>query len=177
MIKRTLFERIKNNFFKGKAIILLGPRQVGKTTLIQELLEIRPSVKRHPFKGEMRPIDERRIKVEGLLANCEDAQIILQPAMAKYHWSGPRVGLHPKRCTMRTGGMSASGHEHRSCCIVADGRAARQLPFVPCPKVSRDIARNGHACSRHNTLTISSFDTSANEPALTVRLLCLTSIG
>lgn len=39
MIKRTLFERIKNNFFKGKAIILLGPRQVGKTTLIQELLE------------------------------------------------------------------------------------------------------------------------------------------
>jgi predicted AAA+ superfamily ATPase len=30
---------IKNNFFKGKAIILLGPRQVGKTTLIQELLE------------------------------------------------------------------------------------------------------------------------------------------
>jgi hypothetical protein len=39
MIKRTLYERIKNNFFKGKAIILLGPRQVGKTTLIQELLE------------------------------------------------------------------------------------------------------------------------------------------
>jgi len=39
MIKRTLFERIKNNFYKGKAIILLGPRQVGKTTLIQELLE------------------------------------------------------------------------------------------------------------------------------------------
>ena len=41
MIKRTLYERIKNNFFKGKAIILLGPRQVGKTTLIQELLEER----------------------------------------------------------------------------------------------------------------------------------------
>jgi len=41
MIKRTLYEPIKNNFFKGKAIILLGPRQVGKTTLIQELLEER----------------------------------------------------------------------------------------------------------------------------------------
>ena len=39
MIKRTLFQSIQKRFFKGKAIILLGPRQVGKTTLIQELLK------------------------------------------------------------------------------------------------------------------------------------------
>jgi predicted AAA+ superfamily ATPase len=39
MIYRTLFKAIQNRFFKGKAIILLGPRQVGKTTLIQELLK------------------------------------------------------------------------------------------------------------------------------------------
>jgi predicted AAA+ superfamily ATPase len=39
MIKRTLFQAIRKRFFKGKAIILLGPRQVGKTTLIQELLK------------------------------------------------------------------------------------------------------------------------------------------
>ncbi len=39
MIKRTLFQSIHKRFFKGKAIILLGPRQVGKTTLIQELLK------------------------------------------------------------------------------------------------------------------------------------------
>ena len=39
MIKRTLFQAIQQRFFKGKAIILLGPRQVGKTTLIQELLK------------------------------------------------------------------------------------------------------------------------------------------
>lgn len=38
MIKRTLYESIQKRFFKGKAIVLLGPRQVGKTTLIQELL-------------------------------------------------------------------------------------------------------------------------------------------
>ncbi|MFN6091634.1 MAG: AAA family ATPase, partial [Bacteroidota bacterium] len=38
MIKRTLSEIIQNRFFKGKAILLLGPRQVGKTTLIQELI-------------------------------------------------------------------------------------------------------------------------------------------
>lgn len=38
MIKRTLSQKIASQFFKGKAIILLGPRQVGKTTLIQDLL-------------------------------------------------------------------------------------------------------------------------------------------
>lgn len=38
MIKRTLSQKIEPRFFKGKAIIVLGPRQVGKTTLIQELL-------------------------------------------------------------------------------------------------------------------------------------------
>jgi len=42
MIKRTLFDSIEKKFFKGKAIILLGPRQVGKTTLIQELLFGKP---------------------------------------------------------------------------------------------------------------------------------------
>ena len=38
MIKRTLYQSLQNKFFKGKASILLGPRQVGKTTLINELL-------------------------------------------------------------------------------------------------------------------------------------------
>lgn len=38
MIKRTLSDRIKGNFNRGKAIILLGSRQVGKTTLIHECL-------------------------------------------------------------------------------------------------------------------------------------------
>lgn len=38
MIKRTLFKKIESKFFQGKAILLLGPRQVGKTTLIKELL-------------------------------------------------------------------------------------------------------------------------------------------
>jgi uncharacterized protein len=38
MIKRTLKDWIEARFFKGKAIVLLGPRQVGKTTLLQECL-------------------------------------------------------------------------------------------------------------------------------------------
>jgi len=37
MIERLLQNKIKEKFFKGKAIIILGPRQVGKTTLIKEL--------------------------------------------------------------------------------------------------------------------------------------------
>jgi len=39
MIERTLLSELKKRLFKGKAIILIGPRQVGKTTLIRSLLE------------------------------------------------------------------------------------------------------------------------------------------
>jgi predicted AAA+ superfamily ATPase len=38
MIKRILAQKIESKLFKGKALIVLGPRQVGKTTLVQELL-------------------------------------------------------------------------------------------------------------------------------------------
>ena len=37
MIERKLHRVIKDRFFKGKAIVLIGARQVGKTTLLQEL--------------------------------------------------------------------------------------------------------------------------------------------
>ena len=39
MIKRVIQETIENDFFSGKAIVVLGPRQVGKTTLITEILK------------------------------------------------------------------------------------------------------------------------------------------
>jgi len=38
MIGRELAEQIKQHFFKGKAIILFGPRQCGKTTLMEAIL-------------------------------------------------------------------------------------------------------------------------------------------
>jgi uncharacterized protein len=39
MIKRQLQTIIEGNFYKGKAIILTGPRQVGKTTLLNQIAE------------------------------------------------------------------------------------------------------------------------------------------
>ena len=41
MIRRKLLHHIANHFFKGKAILLFGARQVGKTTLVNQLLENR----------------------------------------------------------------------------------------------------------------------------------------
>tara|TARA_R110002050_G_scaffold162939_2_gene292865 strand:+ start:5414 stop:6538 length:1125 start_codon:yes stop_codon:yes gene_type:complete len=38
MFQRTLSQEIANKLHTGKAIIIIGPRQVGKTTLIKELL-------------------------------------------------------------------------------------------------------------------------------------------
>ena len=60
MIKRTLFDTIQKKFFKGKAIVLLGPRQVGKTTLIQELLVGKP----HLFLNGDDP--DIRVMLEGI---------------------------------------------------------------------------------------------------------------
>lgn len=37
MLKRQIEQRIRADFGKGKAILILGPRQVGKTTLLEQL--------------------------------------------------------------------------------------------------------------------------------------------
>lgn len=39
MIDRTITSTIENSLFKGKTIVIYGPRQVGKTTLVKDLLE------------------------------------------------------------------------------------------------------------------------------------------
>lgn len=39
MIQRLQFRNIKNDFFKGKAILIFGPRQTGKTTLLQYIIK------------------------------------------------------------------------------------------------------------------------------------------
>ena len=37
MIRRVLDNVVRDKLFKGKAIIIMGPRQVGKTTLLKQL--------------------------------------------------------------------------------------------------------------------------------------------
>jgi predicted AAA+ superfamily ATPase len=44
MIKRVLAQSIEDSLFKGKAIILLGARQVGKTTLLEQIFNNREQV-------------------------------------------------------------------------------------------------------------------------------------
>jgi predicted AAA+ superfamily ATPase len=39
MIDRTLQDRIEKRLFKGKAILVFGSRQCGKSTLIEHMLE------------------------------------------------------------------------------------------------------------------------------------------
>ena len=39
MVKREILNLIKERFFQKKAIILVGPRQVGKTTLLNQIIE------------------------------------------------------------------------------------------------------------------------------------------
>lgn len=41
MIKRALEAIIEKDFFSGKTILLMGPRQVGKTTLLKPISEKR----------------------------------------------------------------------------------------------------------------------------------------
>lgn len=38
-IKRLISQRIQNNFFQKKAVIVLGPRQVGKTTMMTQIIK------------------------------------------------------------------------------------------------------------------------------------------
>jgi predicted AAA+ superfamily ATPase len=38
MIKRAIYDQIISNLFKGKAIVITGPRQVGKTTLLEAIM-------------------------------------------------------------------------------------------------------------------------------------------
>jgi predicted AAA+ superfamily ATPase len=39
LIKRAIYQQIIKNLFKGKAITITGPRQVGKTTLLQAIMK------------------------------------------------------------------------------------------------------------------------------------------
>lgn len=105
MIKRILQESIEQHFFKGKIILVIGPRQVGKTTLLQTIYDEFADQKfwynaddadvrelfRNPSKAKLKPIfankkliiidEAQRLENAGLtlkimIDNYKDVQII-----------------------------------------------------------------------------------------------------
>ncbi len=67
MITRVLKDKISKTFFKGKAIIVSGPRQVGKTTLLKHLLS--------NIKGTTLFLDGDDISIQNLLNRPNTQQI------------------------------------------------------------------------------------------------------
>ena len=63
MIRRELANQIKKDFFKGKVSIIVGPRQVGKTTLVKSLLAGQKQVVR--FLGD-NPTDKSQLENKDL---------------------------------------------------------------------------------------------------------------
>lgn len=58
MILRTIQQSVESVFFKGKAIIILGPRQTGKTTLVQMIL----AQKEHLFLNADDSVVQRQLQ-------------------------------------------------------------------------------------------------------------------
>jgi predicted AAA+ superfamily ATPase len=74
MIKRTLSQVLKKRFNKGKAILLLGPRQVGKTTLLRESLA----------KKDFLFLDGDDTEIRSLLRNAGKSK--LMAIVGNYKW-------------------------------------------------------------------------------------------
>ena len=56
MIHRAIEKQIKNYLFSGRVILIYGPRRVGKTTLVQHLLE------EYSDSGEYMQLDDPAIQ-------------------------------------------------------------------------------------------------------------------
>jgi len=67
MITRVQADRIEKVFFKGKAIVLTGARQVGKTTMLESILE--------KNKGEVLTMNGDDITIQNLLNRPNTLQI------------------------------------------------------------------------------------------------------
>ena len=73
MINRILYNSLEKNVKKDKAIVLLGPRQVGKTTLIQEFLKNKDCLFLSGDDPEVRVLLENAgtTKLQAILGNYE----------------------------------------------------------------------------------------------------------
>jgi predicted AAA+ superfamily ATPase len=52
MYQRILQDQLQKDFFSGKVIMLLGARQIGKTTLVEEILKQYPPEEIVAFNGD-----------------------------------------------------------------------------------------------------------------------------
>lgn len=85
MLKRRLQEKIEKELFKGKAIIVYGARQVGKTTLMKQILENNKSKKTKYFNCENISIQSNlespeSLKIKEFLGDAE--LVVLDEAQA-----------------------------------------------------------------------------------------------
>ena len=67
MITRVQADRIEKVFFKGKAIVLTGARQVGKTTMLENILE--------KHKGELLTMNGDDTTIQNLLNRPNTLQL------------------------------------------------------------------------------------------------------
>lgn len=114
MIPRLLTETISARLFKGKAIILIGPRQSGKTTLVRHLLDTRsePSIY---FSGDEADVRELFVKATStrLKALFGKAKIVFIDEAQRI----PDIGLAIKLCVDNVPGVQ----------IIATGSSAFDL--------------------------------------------------
>ena len=74
MIKRLIQDEVLQSIGRNPAVALLGPRQVGKTTLALEIARTRPSLY---LDLETAPDRAKRADPERYLADHEDVLVIL----------------------------------------------------------------------------------------------------
>ena len=82
MYKRNLEEKIKSHFFKGKIIVLYGPRQVGKTTLSKKIVLEMAEKYKIPYKYIQADVSLEReafseVSPEKIKKYFGDAKIVL----------------------------------------------------------------------------------------------------
>jgi hypothetical protein len=91
MLKRRLQEKIQKELFKGKAIIVYGPRQVGKTTLMKQIIEDNKDKKSKYFNCENISVQDSLEKPESSelkeflgdvdLVVLDEAQVLKNPGL------------------------------------------------------------------------------------------------
>lgn len=93
MIKRTIQDKIENNFFKGKLSIIYGARQVGKTTLIKEIQNKYPadSIYLNCDEPDVRKslTDVNSTELNSLLSNKK--VVFIDEAQSKEYWNNFKI--------------------------------------------------------------------------------------